>query len=395
MSDHSSISPQMYNTENLDSGDDVLPQEGENQEESTAEASGHGGDAGAPIAGGEPGGEEGQPQRAFPSPRLPGAREREEHELTHCPYRSWCEHCTRGQAKDFPHRTVEGEFAESEVVRVSMDYCFFTEDVNAKEDDEHVESVQAKVSLTVLVMAETLCRSVWAYAVSVKGSGEAWIAGQIADDLETVGLAQERIIVKADQEASITDLQRSVAQSRAGFGTALEQSRVGDSNSNGRVERAIQDLKGLTRTLRSALEEKVGGKIHLDNPVVPWLVRHASHLITVCRIRDNGRTAYQLMKGRRTNAKMVPFGESVLFKIPKTASRVGGFEDRWESGVWLGFVMRSGEHLVGTSQGVFKVSAIMRRSSDRRWSRELIDGVVGTPEERVPGQGSRRLQAFA
>ena len=163
----------MNRTENLDSGDEVLPQEGENQEESTAEASGHGGDAGAPIAGGEPGGEEGQPQRAFPSPRLPGAREREEHELTHCPYRSWCEHCTRGQAKDFPHQTVKGEFAESEVVRVSMDYCFFTEDVDAKEDNEHVESVQAKVSLTVLVMAETLCRSVWAYAVSVKGSGEA------------------------------------------------------------------------------------------------------------------------------------------------------------------------------------------------------------------------------
>ena len=182
MSDHSSISPLINKLENMDSGDEMLPQEGENQEESMAEASGHSGEADAPTAGDEPGEEEGQPQRPSSSPRLPGAREREEHELTHCPYRSWCEHCTKGQKKDFPHKKVTGELAESSVVRVSMDYCFFTEDVDAKEDD-HEETVKAKVSLTVLVMVETLCRSVWAYAVTTKGAGEPSIADQIAEDL--------------------------------------------------------------------------------------------------------------------------------------------------------------------------------------------------------------------
>ena len=72
---------------------------------------------------------------------------------------------------------------------------------------------------------------------------------QIVDDFETVGLANERIVIKADQEVAITDLQRSVARLRKDHGSALEQSRVGDSNSNARVERAIQDLKGLVRTL--------------------------------------------------------------------------------------------------------------------------------------------------
>ena len=76
------------------------------------------------------------------------------------------------------------------------------------------------------------------------------------------------------------------------------------------------------RTLRSCFEEKGGGKIHLNDLVVPWIVRHAGHLITMCRIREDGRTAYQLMKGRRTNAKLVMFGECILFKIPKTQQRV-------------------------------------------------------------------------
>ena len=50
------------------------------------------------------------------------------------------------------------------------------------------------------------------------------------EDFETIGLTQERLIFKADREVSITDLQRSVATLRAKYGTAIEQSRVGDSN---------------------------------------------------------------------------------------------------------------------------------------------------------------------
>ena len=134
--------------------------------------------------------------------------------------------------------------------------------------------------MTVLAMKETLCQSVWAYAVKTKGAGEAWIADQIVEDMETIGLTEEKIILKTDQEVSMTDVQKAIVKTRAGHGTALEQSRVGDSNSNVRVERSIQDLKGLVRMLRSATEEKTGEKIHLEDPIVPWVVRHAWHLIT-------------------------------------------------------------------------------------------------------------------
>ena len=74
--------------------------------------------------------------------------------------------------------------------------------------------------------------------------------------------------------------------------------------------------------MRSATEEKIGVRIELSDSIVPWLVRHAGAIITMCRIRSNGRTAYHLMKGRRSNAKLVNFAESVMFKIPKTSQRV-------------------------------------------------------------------------
>ena len=268
------------------------------------------------AAGGQPGEEEeGAGPRGMAAPKTPSAREVEAHELTHCPPRSWCDHCVKGQAKDAPHRAVKGEYADSSIVRVAMDYCFLSEDVVAESSD-HGQAESAKTVLTVLLMVETLCHSIWAYACESKGASEAWMVEQMVEDFQTVGLTNERLILKSDQENSIKELQRAVAEARAGHGTAIENSRVGDSNSNGKVERAIQDFKGLVRTLRSDLESKIGRRIRLDDPIVPWMVRHAAHLINVSRVRHDGRTAFQLMKGRRSNGKHSPFIEIVLFLIP-------------------------------------------------------------------------------
>ena len=84
------------------------------------------------------------------------------------------------------------------------------------------------------------------------------------------------------------------------------------------------------RTFRSDLESKLGQKITLNMNIVPWIIRHASNLITRCRARSHGKTFLQVMKGRTSLAELVPFGETVLFKIPKTGNAVGSFEDRWE-----------------------------------------------------------------
>ena len=91
-----------------------------------------------------------------------------------------------------------------------------------------------------LVLKETMCDPVWAYALRSKSvAGDPWVADQIVDDLNTIGLAKDRIIVKSDQEASIVELQSEIARRRTVVDTSLENSKVGDSNSNGKVERAI------------------------------------------------------------------------------------------------------------------------------------------------------------
>ena len=212
----------------------------------------------------------------------------------------------KGEGKDSPSLRLKGDFAENIVPSIRLDYCFLTEtetggDETREGDEDKEEQVGTSGDTqTVLVMQESECRSVWSYAVDKKGSSEEWVIHQICEDLETVCLRQDRIIVKDDQEPAIIDGAKEIAANRDGrFGTALDNSQVGDSDSNGTIERAIQDVEGQCRTMRSALEEKIGNKITLRSAITPWLIRHAGYLITRCRIRPNGRTALQMVKGRK------------------------------------------------------------------------------------------------
>ena len=115
---------------------------------------------------------------------------------------------------------------------------------------------------------------------------------QIVEDLDTIGLRNDRIIMKSDQEPAIVDVAKEIARQRiSSHGTALENSAVGDPNSNGTIERAIQDVESQIRVLRADLEERIATRVRLSSPVVPWMIRHAACLITRCRVRPNGRTA--------------------------------------------------------------------------------------------------------
>ena len=57
-------------------------------------------------------------------PIRPSEAEVREHALTHCPFRSWCTHCVKGQATSHPHRQYAREKGEVRVPTVSLGYMF-------------------------------------------------------------------------------------------------------------------------------------------------------------------------------------------------------------------------------------------------------------------------------
>ena len=98
----------------------------------------------------------------------------------------------------------------------------------------------------------------------------------------------------------------------------VEDTAVGDPNANGRVERAIQEVACVTRTLWPALEERLGCEVGIRHPLTPWLGRHAGQLITRYQVSNNGSASYRMAKGRDAIQPVCEFGKMVMFSPPKT-----------------------------------------------------------------------------
>ena len=233
----------------------------------------------------------------------------------------------QGRGIDRYHRRVVDEDG---IPRVSMDYMFITE-YGVVNDLEEAEKLNAKhgdlarTCMTVLVLKDFRSKSVWAYPVEGKGvAASEWLITQVLEDLDTCGLDGCRIILKSDQEPSILEVQNRIAELRRqahSHGTGIENSRVGDSNSNARVERAIQEVGGLARTMKAGLESRLGIQIRLDHPTVPWIVKHAASTLTKYLVRDCGNTSFKIIKGRTCIEPAGEFGEMVLFKPLATAAK--------------------------------------------------------------------------
>lgn len=93
------------------------------------------------------------------------------------------------------------------------------------------------------------------------------------------------IIVKSDNEPALVsmveELERLLAV-RGGGPMLVEHSPVHSSWSNGVVERGIQAVQGMIRTMSSAVEERWGVKLEVVRPVWRWLAEHAGRLLTRC-----------------------------------------------------------------------------------------------------------------
>ena len=63
--------------------------------------------------------------------------------------------------------------------------------------------------MTIFIMLDTFCESVWVYAVQAKGYvSDAWLHRWLANDSATVGGGSTNSIFKTDTELAIIDLRK-------------------------------------------------------------------------------------------------------------------------------------------------------------------------------------------
>ena len=65
------------------------------------------------------------------------------------------------------------------------------------------------------------------------------------------------------------------------------------------------------------------------------------------------------MRGRDFNQRIAEFGEWVHFKKLNTRGREKDIFNGWRERVFIGTIDQSGEHMIGTYDGVLKVLSII------------------------------------
>ena len=340
-------------------------------QEPREEVEGEDGDGGAVRVDEESYGE--RKPKAAKQPEVPTKAERDSHYPLHINYRSWCYDCVRGRSIGKQHRRREA-YDESMGIVVSIDYCF-----------KLPEELEDDLS-PILIAYDHRTRAIWTLEVDAKGIeagvGTSWLVAK----LDMAGYAGMRITIRSDQEPSILNLKKAVAIKRNAE-TALLESPVQESKSNGKVERAVRTWRDQFRTLRSQFERRTGSKLERNGALSTWLVSFAAEVMNKFKVQENGKTAFETMTSHKCTQAVVGFGEVVYFQ--HTANKKD--EYRKDIGIFVGVNDRCNTFLVATEDGVFGSPHIMRLPEDQSYDGQrasqirtgyydyLKDGVLPPP----------------
>ena len=105
------------------------------------------------------------------------------------------------------------------------------------------------------------------------------------------------------------------------------------------------------------------------------------------------KTAHERQTGRSCDIEVVPFGETILYRMPQVArDRHQALEERWVKGVWLGQARSTSATLVATDTGVTKVWGSRRLAEGQRWDGDRITNIKGSPKNwRVDASEEKEL----
>ena len=314
--------------------------------------------------------------RAKRGPLQPTRAEIEDHESAHEPYRSWCWACVSGRGKQDGHTARDHE--QDGVAVLGVDYGYLNSKAkNLPGDDEEV-GVDGQRASPLLCGRNSQTMWLVGHVLRSKGAEDVHSVKTMLNEFVLHGAP--KLIVRSDQEPAIRRLcTTSGARARVEAGMTIipEEAPRGDSQANGLAEGAVRDLKAKVRTLKAALERFLGITVDHTHRCLPWLVMYAAATINRCRRGADGRTPYERAFGRRWTQPMVKFGEFVLWLAPgKRASRLAS---GMKQGVYLGIRDISGEHYVGTPEGVFVARTIRRVLPELQANKDEFEKFRGAP----------------
>ncbi len=316
-----------------------------------------------------------------PDPGQPTRRQVEEHRMTHWPYRSWCRWCNLGRGRGFQHRKSNG----SVIPIVGFDYFFLTkggvrkrDELEYTMDDEGERALdRARAHGDVVKCILIRCmktKAIFAHVVQHKGVSENdVVVDTILADLAWLG--HTKIIIKADGEPALQALvHRVMGLAKVEFKDLEQMTKEDpatyDSQSNGGTEVGVRLVRGMLRTVKLCLEQRLDKYIPVDHPIMAWMVEHVTLLLNALVRGDDGATAWARVRGRAFAQQLLGFGETVLYRYPAKGPQHapdGNTGALGKEGVFLGFNRGSNTFHIATADGYVAARSISRVPEQERW----------------------------
>lgn len=285
-------------------------------------------------------------------PVTPSAAERERHSLAHVPARSWCEVCIQAKGRASAHRSRQK--GSPEVPELQVDDLFLPDGAGSQ--------------VTVCCLSWGLPGAVHA-VVGPKGSS-GYVARSIVAIMDVWGVRDA--VLRCDQEPAVISFCKLVRQLHGSVSTMVPHSAVYSSQSLGGLKRANQAVGDQCRILLMELRARAGLTPPAYHNIVPWLVCHASWILTRFVTKGHGSAAWEWSRGRRYDRELSMFGEIVFGRLMDAGDPAQRMAPRWFPGIWLGKTETSDEHLLGDGKGVHQVRCVRRRAMGERfhfWAR--------------------------
>ena len=148
---------------------------------------------------------------------------------------------------------------------ILSDYAF----MNGGETKEAKAAQEATGSMPILVVKDKRTKTLAASFVPEKGCetfAVKWFGAFL------LRMEDAEVVNKSDGEPAIKLLKQKAAE-QVGVASIPEESVPYDSKSNGEIESAVKEVKGMIRATKIALETNLGFQLERTDPMVAWIPR--------------------------------------------------------------------------------------------------------------------------
>ena len=293
-----------------------------------------------------------QRAKGLRQPYEPTLTERLEHELTHLPFKPWCEVCLRAKSRQAQSRKLS---LRQPVLQ--MDFSFLSDKPGAEQITIlNVVDVLTNMSLSVVI--PTKARTPYSHAE---------LRRFVLETGRTFGILQ------CDPEPALLAIAEAVTGEVGGL--SLRKTPTGWKQAQGSVGNMQATLYGQIKALRLELLNRYKAELSVHSALFTWLVRHAQWLVNRYLCNAAGTTAFERRWGKRYNGFICRFGETVLFRQQRATKGMPAFV----RGIWLGKDTESDQHFVADSSGVFKTRSVKRLPPAQQADFQLLQSVVARP----------------